>query len=84
MDERIPATINAVETRYCVSSAPKAAPPWPAMMMGGVMIPASMERACWKPRSRARKTGMLSLRPKKGAAFLDLRMKGRFGVKRKA
>ena len=84
MDERMPATIKAVETRYWVSSAPKAAPPWPAMMMGGVMMPANMDRECWKPRRRARKTGILSLRPKKGAAFLDLPMNGIWGVNKKA
>ena len=83
MEDRIPPTIKAVDTRYCVSPAPKLAPPWLAMMMGGVMMPANMERACWKPRSRARKTGMLSLRPKKGAALFDFFMKGRFGLNRK-
>ncbi len=80
----MPPTISAVETRYCVSSAPRAAPPWPAMIRGGVMMPASMERACWKPRRRARKMGMRSLRPKKGAARRDFFMKGRLGLKRKA
>ena len=83
-EDRIPATINAVDTRYCVSSAPKPAPPWPAMMMGGVMMPANMDKACWKPKSRARKMGMLSLRPKKGAALFDFVMNGRLGLNRKA
>lgn len=80
----MPATINAVETRYWVSSAPKAAPPWPAMMMGGVMMPANIDNACWNPRSSARKIGILSLSPKKGAARLVFFMNGRFGLKRNA
>ncbi len=54
------------------------------MMMGGVMMPASMARECWKPRIRARSTGILSLRPKKGEAWVGFFMKGRLGVKRKA
>ena len=48
------------------------------------MMPASMDNECWKPKSRARKTGMLSLRPKNGAAFLDFFMNGKFGVNKKA
>ncbi len=48
------------------------------------MIPANMDKACWKPSKRAKKTGMGSLRPKKGAAFLDCFMKGRFGLNKKA
>ncbi len=84
IEDRIPATISAVDTRYCVPSAPKLAPPWPEMIMGGVMIPANMDKACWKPKRRARKTGILSLRPKNGAAFLDLVMNGRLGLNRKA
>ena len=48
------------------------------------MIPANMDKACWKPNSRARTTGMLSLRPKKGAALFDFFMNGRFGLNKKA
>lgn len=48
------------------------------------MMPANMDSACWKPKSRARKTGMLSLRPKKGAALFDFAMNGRLGLNRKA
>ena len=48
------------------------------------MMPANMDKACWKPKSSARKTGMLSLRPKKGAARFDFFIKGRFGLNRKA
>lgn len=55
------------------------APPAPARRRGGVMTPANMARACWKPRRRARKTGMRSLRPKKGDARCSFFMKGRFG-----
>lgn len=52
----MPETIKEVETRYWVMDASKLA--LDAMMIGGVMIPASIERACWKPRSRARTTGI--------------------------
>ena len=79
----MPHTISAVETRYCVSAAPKLTPPSPAMMMGGVMMPANMDNACWKPSKRARKMGILSCKPKNGAARLDFSMNGRFGLKRK-
>lgn len=54
-----------------------------AKMIGGVITPASIARACWKPRRRARNTGILSLRPKKGAARRSFFMKGRLGLKRK-
>lgn len=82
MAERIPETIRDVETRYWVISAEKLA--LLARMIGGVMMPASMASECWKPRSRARNTGTLSLRPKKGADWEDFFMKGILGVKRKA
>ena len=74
--------MSEVETRYWEVSASKLA--LEPMMMGGVMMPASIDRACWKPRSRARKTGMRSFRPKKGALRRGRRMKGRVGRKRKA
>ena len=48
------------------------------------MMPANMDNECWKPKSRARKMGMLSLRPKKGAALFDFVIKGRLGLNRKA
>ena len=80
----MPHTMSAVETRYCVVADPRLTPPCPAMMMGGVMIPASMANECWKPRIRARTTGMLSLSPKKGAARLVFLRNGRLGLKRKA
>ena len=80
--ERIPQTINDVETRYCCISKVKFAEF--ARIMGGVMIPANMANACWKPRRRARKTGIRSWRPKKGAALRSFFIKGRFGLKRNA
>lgn len=82
--DRMPETIRAVDTRYCSCSWVKLAPPAPAMMSGGLMMPASMDRECWKPSSSARTTGMGSLRPKKGDESRDAFMKGRFGRKRKA
>ena len=49
------------------------------------MIPANMDKECWKPRSRARKTGMLSLRPKNGAALFVFAVRyGIFGLNKKA
>lgn len=84
MHESKPETMRAVDTRYCVWSGPRLTPPAPLMMMGGVMMPASMARACWKPRMRARMTGIFSLRPKNGGALSGFLMKGRFGLKRKA
>jgi hypothetical protein len=53
-----------------------------ARIMGGVMIPANIDNACWKPSRRARKTGMLSFNPKKGAALLSFFMKGILGLNR--
>jgi len=82
--DKIPDTIRAVDTRYCVCSGARLTPPLPLRMMGGVMIPANMARACWKPSSRARNTGILSLRPKNGEAWSGFLMNGRLGLKRKA
>jgi hypothetical protein len=82
MADRIPQTISDVDTRYCDVTASKLAEP--AMMIGGEMTPASIARACWNPRSRARSTGMRSWRPKKGARRLDFLRNGRLGLKRKA
>ena len=64
------------------------------------MIPASIDRASmgyqhiehprltdilrWKPRSKASKIGILSLRPKKGAARRGRRMNGKVGRNKKA
>jgi hypothetical protein len=48
------------------------------------MTPANMDKACWNPNSSASTTGMSSFKPKNGAGLRDFRMKGRFGVKRKA
>lgn len=42
--ERRPQTISEVETRYCCMSSVKLAAL--ARMMGGVMMPANMARAC--------------------------------------
>jgi hypothetical protein len=38
------------------------------MIIGGMMIPANMESACWKPRTNAKTMGILPFSPKKGAA----------------
>ena len=56
--DKIPQTIKEVETRYWVVVASKFA--LLEMIIGGVMIPANIARACWNPRRRARTTGMLS------------------------
>ena len=78
----MPHTISDVETRYWDVRASKfAAPP---RMMGGVMMPASMDSECWNPSSRARRMGIRSLSPKKGAARRDFFMKGRLGLNKKA
>ena len=78
----MPQTIRDVDTRYCeVIGSKFAAPP---RMMGGVITPANIERACWKPRSKARNNGILSFSPKKGAALRVFLMKGMLGLKRKA
>lgn len=84
IEERIPQTIREVETRYCCKSGGKLAPPVVDRMIGGVITPASIESACWKPNKSAKKTGILSLRPKNGAARSSFFMKGRFGLKRNA
>ena len=83
MQDSRPETIKAVDTRYCVSAAERLTPPGPDRMMGGVIMPANMARACWSPSSRARNTGILSLRPKKGGTLSDFFMNGRLGRKRK-
>lgn len=44
MEERKPQTINEVDTRYRCTSGGRFAEP--ERIMGGVMTPASMERAC--------------------------------------
>jgi hypothetical protein len=36
--DRIPQTIKEVDTKYCVEVASSAAPPCPAMIMGGVIL----------------------------------------------
>ena len=82
MVERMPQTMSEVETRYCCISSVRFAAL--ARMMGGVMMPANMARACWNPRSAARRTGIRSWSPKKGAALRSRFMKGRFGLKRNA
>lgn len=80
----MPQTIKAVLTRYCWRSFERLAPAWPPMRSGGVIIPASIARACWKPRSKASRSGIESLRPKNGAGRRFRRTNGRFGLKRKA
>lgn len=82
MEDRIPQTISDVDTRYCEVAASK--PALELRMIGGVITPASIDRACWNPRSNARKRGILSCKPKKGAARLVFFMNGMFGLKRKA
>jgi hypothetical protein len=52
--------------------------------MGGVITPANILSACWKPSSAARRRGIESLRPKKGAGLVDFVINGRFGLKRNA
>ncbi len=84
MQDSRPETIRAVDTKYWVWSAGRLTPPDPLKMMGGVMMPANMARACWNPSRRARKMGILSLSPKKGGTLSDFFMKGRLGLKRKA
>lgn len=83
MDNK-PETIKAVETRYCCISPVRLAPAAPLSRIGGVMIPASMARACWNPSNRAKSVGIRSFKPKKGAALRLFLMNGKFGVKRKA
>lgn len=78
--DKIALTIREVLTRYACMFPSKCAAD--ERMMGGVMIPASMARECWKPSSIARSTGMRALRPKNGAARRSFFMKGRFGLKR--
>ena len=80
--DKMPQTIREVETRYWVIVASKFA--LLEMIMGGVIIPASIARACWNPKRRARMTGMRSWRPKNGARLLDFFMNGKLGLKRKA
>lgn len=80
----MPQTINDVDTRYWAVSVSKAAPPLPERIIGGVMRPANMAKACWNPKINARKIGILSLRPKNGAVWRDFFIKGNRGVKRNA
>ena len=82
MEERIPQTIREVDTIYCCVSVDRFA--FTPRIIGGVMIPANMERACWKPSNAAKSRGISSFSPKNGAALLDFFMNGRFGLKRKA
>ena len=84
IDDNMPQTMSEVDTRYCWSSTDKFAPPGPLRMIGGVMMPASIDKACWNPRSSARKTGIRSLRPKNGAARRVFLMNGMFGLNKNA
>lgn len=79
-EDRIPDTIRDVETRYCERSTERLAAL--ARIMGGVITPANIARACWNPRRSARSTGIRSWTPKKGAALFSFFMKGRFGRNR--
>jgi hypothetical protein len=53
-------------------------------MIGGVITPANILSACWNPKSAARRSGMESLSPKKGAGLVAFFINGRFGLKRNA
>lgn len=46
MDERMPQTIGEVETKHCASELGKLAPTWPAIIIGGLMAPANMDKVC--------------------------------------
>lgn len=48
------------------------------------LVTYNMDKACWKPSKAARKTGILSFSPKKGALLRSFFMKGRFGLNRNA
>lgn len=82
---RMPLVISEPLMRYCL--APQRSPsycqgkqPSEAMREGGVMIPPSIARQCWKPIIAARTMGSFSYRPRNMGALRTLPGSGRVGV----